>query len=83
MTNKEQLMAANFVIPTLEWVQRAEEVLKRIEGKETIPSHHVAELFVLHNDRIKPQEHGRHCGGCVLRVIGRVRTELQTINDSN
>lgn len=64
-----------------DWVIRAEATLAHIEGKNVIPSLWVNELFNLHNDRIQPEEFGKHCGSCVQRVINRIKAHLLEISN--
>ena len=69
-------------IPTNEWIERATSVLELIAGKQVLPARHVTELFLLHNDRIRPEEFGRHCSSCVTRVINRTNEELISLKSS-
>jgi hypothetical protein len=69
------------MIPEEEYKRRVKELIPKLSAKMTADSGETNELFQLYNDRFKPQESGKSCAGCRMRVFNRMKAYYDTIKD--
>ena len=56
----------------IEYNQRVVKIVETLTPKGRAERHEIDELFMLYNMKFKPRETGKHCAGCVQRVMTRI-----------
>lgn len=76
-------MSAPHSIPEEEYKSRVRKLMKDLIPRgRTNSSAETDELFLLYNDRMTPEENGKHCSKCRTKVFQRMKAYYETIKEA-